>query len=59
MKIKIVEFKLSKKLCLTSKNIPITKFKLAFIRSLGLLNSIYVRGINKKIIPKKKYKKLK
>ena len=59
MTIKIDEYKPSKEFFLTSNNIPITKFKPAFIRSLGLLNSIYVRGINKNTIPKKRYKKLK
>ena len=55
--IKIAVYKVSKKLCLTSNNIPINKFKPAFMRSLGLPNSIYIRGINKNIIPKNKYKK--
>ena len=56
IEIKIKEYKLSKTLFLTSNNIPITKFKPAFMRSLGLLNSIYVNGINKNITPNKKYK---
>ena len=51
MKIKIEEYTLSKKFFLKSNNIPITKFKPAFIKSLGLPNSIYIRGINKNIIP--------
>ena len=59
MKIKIEEYKLSKILFLRSNYIPITKFKPDFIRSLGLPNSIYIRGINKNIMPKNRYKKLK
>ena len=59
MAIKIEEYKLSKTFFLTSNNIPITKFKPDFIRSLGLPNSIYTRGINKNIIPKNIYIKLK
>ena len=57
MTIKIVKYTPSKTLFLKNNNIPITKFKPAFIRSLGLPNSIYVRGINKKTSPKNKYKK--
>ena len=57
MKIKIVVYKLSKTLFLTSNNIPMIKLKQAFMRSLGLLNSIQVSGINKKITPMNKYKK--
>ena len=59
MTIKIEEYKLSKTFFLTINNIPITKFKADLIRSLGLPNSIYIRGINKNIIPKNRYKKLK
>ena len=59
MKIKIEEYKPSKKLVLKSNNIPINKFNPAFIKSLGLPNSIYIRGINKNIIPNNRYKKLK
>ena len=59
MRIKITEYKLSKTLFLSSNNIPITKLKPDFIRSLGLPNSIYIKGINKNIMPKSRYKKLK
>ena len=44
---KTEEYKLPKKLCLRINIIPITKFKPDFIKSLGLLNSIYKRGTNK------------
>ena len=56
MAVKIEEYKASKLLCLKINNIPITKFKPPFIKSLGLPNSRYIRGNNKKIIPKIKYK---
>ena len=59
MKIKIDEYKVSKTFFFKSNNIPITKFKPDFIKSLGLPNSIYIRGINKNIMPKSIYKKLK
>ena len=59
MTIKIKEYKLSKKLFLRNNNIPTTKLKPDIIRSLGLPNSIYIRGINKNIMPKIRYKKLK
>ena len=59
MTIKIEEYKRSKKLLLTINIIPITKLRPAFIKSLGLPNSIYISGINKNIIPKNTYKKLK
>ena len=56
MTIKIEEYKVSTLLCLKINNIPITRFKPPLIKSLGLPNSIYIRGINKNIIPKNKYK---
>ena len=56
MTAKIEEYKVSKLLCLKINNIPITKFNPPFIKSLGLPNSIYIRGINKNIIPNNKYK---
>ena len=59
MTIKIEEYKPSKTFFFKKNNIPITKFKPAFIKSLGLPNSIYIKGINKNIIPKNRYKRLK
>ena len=56
MRVKIEEDKVLKLLCFKINNIPITKFKPPFIKSLGLPNSIYIKGINKNIIPKNKYK---
>ena len=53
---KIEEYKVSKLLFLKINNIPITRFKPPFIKSLGLPNSIQTRGINKNTIPKNKYK---
>ena len=55
---KIEEYKLPKYYVLLINIIPINKFKPeAFIKSLGLPNSIYKRGINKNIIPQSRYKK--
>ena len=56
MTMKIKEYTSSKTFFFKKNNIPIIKFKPAFIRSLGLPNSIYIKGINKNIIPKNKYK---
>ena len=56
MTVKIEEYKLLTLFCLKINNIPITRFKPPFIKSLGLPNSIYIRGINKNIIPNNKYK---
>ena len=56
MTLKIEEYKVLTLLCLKISNIPITRFKPPFIKSLGLPNSIYIKGINKNIIPKNKYK---
>ncbi len=59
MTIKTEEYSISKISLSISNNIPITKFKPAFIRSLGLPNSTYIRGINKNINPRNIYIKLK
>ena len=59
MTITIEEYNKSKTSLFISNNNPITKFNPAFIRSLGLPNSTYIRGINKNIIPRNRYKKLK
>ena len=56
MKVKIEEYKVLKLFCLKINKIPISRFKPPLIKSLGLPNSIYIRGINKNIIPKNKYK---